>query len=293
MQAFRVLGFGDNTVDTYVDRGMQFPGGNAVNVAVLLARHGAEAAYLGCLGTDAAGDHLRRALAAEGVSLTRCRTVAGANARAFIAHNDGDRRFLRSEPGVRGAWGGFSDEDRSYLSGFDYVHTSIYSALEPHLAGLRASVRRLGFDFSERWSDEGLALICPLLDAVFLSFPAGDDAACEGLARHIAAHGPASVVVTRGVRGALALREGQMARVLPKPAQVVDTLGAGDAFIAAYVWASHAGRPLDETLDFAATEAALACAGFGAFGHGEPCAPEASVMVPKLKDAAHGLAYRH
>ena len=31
----RILGLGDNTVDTYVDAGLQFPGGNAVNVAVL------------------------------------------------------------------------------------------------------------------------------------------------------------------------------------------------------------------------------------------------------------------
>ncbi len=34
----RVLGIGDNTVDIYVDQGVQFPGGNAVNVAILTGR---------------------------------------------------------------------------------------------------------------------------------------------------------------------------------------------------------------------------------------------------------------
>jgi len=37
----RLLGLGDNTVDTYVDQGWQYPGGNAVNVAVLARRLGA------------------------------------------------------------------------------------------------------------------------------------------------------------------------------------------------------------------------------------------------------------
>jgi len=67
MTRLRVLGLGDNTVDTYVDRHLQFPGGNAVNVAVLCRRLGAQASYLGCLGSDEAGDVLRAALAAEGV----------------------------------------------------------------------------------------------------------------------------------------------------------------------------------------------------------------------------------
>ena len=51
----RVLGIGDNTVDIYVDQDVQFPGGNAVNVAVMMKRLGAEASYLGCIGTDFLG----------------------------------------------------------------------------------------------------------------------------------------------------------------------------------------------------------------------------------------------
>ncbi len=51
-----LLGLGDNTIDSYVDLSRQFPGGNAVNVAVLAACHGARAAYLGCIGNDDAGD---------------------------------------------------------------------------------------------------------------------------------------------------------------------------------------------------------------------------------------------
>jgi len=102
MLAPRILGLGDNTVDTYVDQGMQYPGGNAVNVAVLAHRLGMAAGYLGCLGTDAAGDLLFQALQSEGVDLSHCRRIDGANARAMIGHRDGDRHAHSTRPAPRG-----------------------------------------------------------------------------------------------------------------------------------------------------------------------------------------------
>ena len=39
MRPLTILGLGDNTVDTYVDLGRQFPGGNAVNVASRMESH--------------------------------------------------------------------------------------------------------------------------------------------------------------------------------------------------------------------------------------------------------------
>ncbi|MDP6184230.1 MAG: hypothetical protein QF609_10460 [Gammaproteobacteria bacterium] len=39
----RLLGLGDNAVDIYADKGVMFPGGNAVNVAVHGKRRGATA----------------------------------------------------------------------------------------------------------------------------------------------------------------------------------------------------------------------------------------------------------
>lgn len=135
----RLLGLGDNTVDTYVDRGLQFPGGNAVNVAVQARRLGAETGYLGCLGSDEAGMLLIDALRSEGVDTTRCRIRPGANARAFIGHDGQDRRFLRSERGVRGEWGNFDAADRAYIASYDLVHSSIYSELGDALPVVRAA----------------------------------------------------------------------------------------------------------------------------------------------------------
>ena len=49
----RIVGVGDNVLDRYIDQGLMYPGGNAVNVPVLALRFGAEAAaYVGTVGDD-------------------------------------------------------------------------------------------------------------------------------------------------------------------------------------------------------------------------------------------------
>ena len=49
----RLLGIGDNVMDAYLFQNKLYPGGNAVNVAVLAGRFGAQAGYLGILANDA------------------------------------------------------------------------------------------------------------------------------------------------------------------------------------------------------------------------------------------------
>ena len=277
--AQRLLGLGDNTVDTYVDRGLQFPGGNAVNVAVQARRLGAETGYLGCLGSDEAGMLLGDALRQEGVDTARCRIRPGPNARAFIGHDGQDRRFLRSERGVRGEWGTFDAADRAYIADFDLVHSSIYSELGDALAVVRGAARRLSFDFSERWTDENLAATLPRVDIAFLSHPSASDAECRALMERCAGWGASVVVATRGVKGALALASGRFHEQAAVPADVVDTLGAGDGFIAACLLAILDGTGIAAALAAGARQAAQVCGYQGGFGHGVAWAP-AEVALP-------------
>jgi len=67
-------------------------------------------------------------------------------------------------------------------------------------------------------------------------------------ARHLASLGT-TVVVTRGAAGALAAEpDGRTVEVPAPSAEVADPTGAGDLFIAAYVWADLTGRPLEDRL---------------------------------------------
>jgi fructoselysine 6-kinase len=263
----RLLGLGDNTVDTYVDAGLQYPGGNAVNVAVLAHRLGARASYLGCLGQDRAGTLVLDALRAEGVDTARVRRRAGANARALIGHRGGDRRFLGSRPGVRAQYD-LGPEDFAYAAEHDITHTSIYGELDVALPRLRQAVPRLSFDYSERWTEALLGRTLPFVDIAFLSCPGRDDAACAALLHSCIARGAAVAVATRGGSGAMALAAGCIHRQAAVPTDVADTLGAGDAFIAAFLLAHLRGDALPDCLHAGATFAADACTWPGGFGHG-------------------------
>ena len=65
----RVLGFGDNFIDKFVDRRTYYPGGNAVNVAVFARELGAQAGYLGVFGNDELAAHLKTTLTELGVTI--------------------------------------------------------------------------------------------------------------------------------------------------------------------------------------------------------------------------------
>jgi fructoselysine 6-kinase len=264
----RILAIGDNTVDTYVSSRLQYPGGNAVNVAALTRRLGADSAYLGCVGSDVAGDLVQHALRVEKVDVSRVRVRHGPNARAFIAHEDGDRRFLGSYAGVRAQYA-LDDDDFDYAAGFDLAHTSIYSGLDHVLARLGAAPGLLSYDYSNRWDEPRLEATLPLVDVAFLSAPDLDDARCRRLLQRCLQLGAAQAVVTRGALGAMAA-DASGVHVQPAvPCEVVDTLGAGDAFISAFLLARLDGAELPRSLAAGAEFAARACGWPGGFGHGE------------------------
>jgi fructokinase len=95
--------------------------------------------------------------------------------------------------------------------------------------------------------------------------PAGLGDACEALARRFDLR---TVCVTRGSAGAVLLHEGVYAAHPGAPATVVDTVGAGDAFLAALLAALLAGAAPEVALDRAAHRGAQVASQRGAIPSG-------------------------
>jgi fructoselysine 6-kinase len=265
----RILGLGDNTIDTYVDARVQYPGGNALNVAAMAARLGASTAYLGCVGDDDGGELVRQALVAEGVDISHVRTRSGANARVYVGHIDGDRHFIRSDPGVRADYR-WDDDDFAYIATFDHVHTSIFSDLGEALPRIAASARSLSLDASDRWTADYLRQVVLYVRYIFLS---GSDLSwpeAMAVAKDCIALGAEAVVLTRGSEGALGVSAKGSVLQPALPAAVVDTLGAGDGFISGFLTKLLAGGSLTDAMTRGAEFAALVCGWQGGFGHDAP-----------------------
>lgn len=279
-----LLGIGDNVVDLYEDRGTFFPGGNALNVAVLARRFGlAETGYIGLIGDDREGAHVRASLRAEGLSDARLRQASGPNGKAVVRHDAaGDRIFVGSNKGGirRLLTLRMDEEDMAWIDRYGHVHTSCFSYIECELPRIHARARGVSFDFSIWREPDYVARIARHVTTAFFSGSGLDAAEIPGLIASVHTLGVATVGVTLGEKGALLSLGGTIHEQSVKPADIVDTMGAGDAFIAGYLAATIQGRPTAEALDFAATCAARACGWHGAFGH--PC-PEVEPGAGELR----------
>ena len=236
----KLLGLGDSVMDAYLFQGLWYPGGNAVNTAVLARRAGAQqTGYLGLLADDAPGLHFQKALAAEGVDLSRTRIGHGKTSCNYITLTpDGDRQFTGNN-GCDTVQNAFQLQlnlhDRAYIAGFDVTHTSIHSLLDDALPALAAHTA-LSMDFSsDGFTHVNVARLAPLLRFAFFSAGGRTPEEVRSFAAYAAAQGVPTVVFTCGGKGAYILDHGTAYEQPAAPApDLIDTLGAGDAFIAAF-----------------------------------------------------------
>ena len=255
-------------------------GGSESNVAIGLQRLGVQAVWCGRVGTDSLGNLVEREIRAEGVDV-RIAVDPSAPTGLMIKERrtPATQRVSYYRAGSAGSRIMPEDIEEQLISQARLLHVSgITPALSPQAeATLRYAVGvakahgvTVSFDLNFRgnlWSAENARNIyrgiIPLADIVF----AGDDEAAiavgpgepEDLALRIAALGPSQAVIKLGADGALALIDGTLFRQEAVTVDAVDTVGAGDAFVAGYLAEFVTGRGPQDRLKTAAATGAFAC----------------------------------
>lgn len=269
----RMIAIGDNVADHYMDEQIYYPGGNAVNVAVGCRRNGFdEVAYIGVFGTDKQALHIQWALGREDITYEHSRYMAGISGCPQVKLDEhGDRRFVFSPKNTVQHLVGIklTQEDIAYIETFDVCHTSCYSNLDYELPKLKGKCD-VSYDFSDQHGEELLARVCPYVRFGFFSGSDLTDAQVDQLIAAAAGYGTEVVGITLGSRGALFAINGKRYEQGIKKAHVVDTMGAGDSFIAGFLTAFYQGLSPEESLDKAAQSAAITCGQNGGFGYGRP-----------------------
>lgn len=257
---------GDNCIDLlrYAAGGrvIRRVGGNAVNVAVQAARAGAEVEYFGAVGDDENGRLTLAALAAEGVGIRGAVVRPGATSVTEIDVTSEGERILGRED--FGACRGYapSAADFDWILSADHVHIGWLDdggALRTALAERSRSVSQ---DLSVNADPRDLGV--GGLTIAFGSL-AGPPGPAETLARAWLDQGAQMAVVTRGAEGATVVNSEGTWHVPAEPVEAVDTTGAGDTFIAAFLLARLTGASPAAAAQAGAAAARLTCLHEGGF----------------------------
>jgi fructoselysine 6-kinase len=253
-----VAAVGDNTIDTYTGHEAgSYVGGNALNVAVHSARLGASAAYYGAVGPDAAGQRIRDTLQRHGVHADGVVVLDGDTSTSRIRVDEsGDRHFEHEDFGVCAQYapGG---PDRKRLAECGVVHIGML----PDPAPLREWLASQGVLVSQ---DCAVSPGYDHLDIAFCS-AAAIDRAPEDMAGHAVAAGARLCVVTCGADGSIAYDGRAWWRAAAVGIRVVDTTGAGDSYIAAFLAARVTGADVSQAMAAGSASAALTCMHRGAW----------------------------
>jgi fructokinase len=270
------------------------PGGGPFNVARTVGRLEQPVAYLGRISSDAFGARLRRELEADRVSTETVVATDAPTTLALVeldASGGADYRFYAagtSAPGLtlEAATAVLPERlDTLYLGTLGLVFEPIATTLEQltarvgddTLVALDPNCRPAAIDDPAAYR-ERLGRILRRADLLKVS---DDDLAWlvpgrrpADAARELLGPAGARALVTLGAAGALVIGAGEVVAVEAPPVEVVDTIGAGDAFMGAFLadWRSRGlGRDelarhdeLVEATRFACRVAAITCSRPGA-----------------------------
>jgi fructokinase len=293
------------------DAAVPVAGGSCLNVAVGMARLGAPTGFMGGLSTDLFGrmiaDHalasqveLRYATRSEHqTTLAFVRSVAGEPQYAFYDEATASRNWRYRRGSIPfdeieaihvGSTTLVNDEGAAQaLAMIDDAGASVTVSFDPNCRP--ALVRRKARYVDQMDAFAGSADIVRMSDVDFEFLYGGNDYA--GRAKSLMAAGASLVVVTRGIQGAQAWHgRAGMVEVRAPTIDVVDTIGAGDSFQAALLFALRALRrisaeeliemnpdELRRALSFASACAAFTC---GRAGADPPRATDVGVELAHL-----------
>lgn len=260
-------------------------GGAESNVAIGVSRLGGSAAWIGRIGADGLGELILRELRAEGVHTFPVLDEAAATALMIKQRpHPGASQISYYRRGHAGSRLEPSDIPASVVGSTKILHvTGISAGLgEGPLAAAHAAIdlaaaagAAVSFDVNHRdalWSDCAAAAaayreLAHRADIVF----AGEDEAHLLTDADTPDHqldallgmGVGCAVVKRGAEGAIAATVGGRYSAPAVRVPVVDTVGAGDAFVAGWLAECARGAGLQRCLHTAIACGAVACTGEG------------------------------
>jgi fructokinase len=270
-------------------------GGANANVALALARRGEPQAFLGRISTDGFGQQIRERLASNGVNLEHSITASEQStlAVATIAASGSASYSFYLEGTADWAWEPNEFPTQGTISSLGAVciqYGCLTMAVEPGnlvvenwLSGLSGLTRshdlniRPSIGFTRERELARVSRINAFSDIIKASdadlewlYGLDEGSDVDSIA-HAWSDGGKLVVITRGGDGASLYRSGKRIDVAAPKIQLVDTVGAGDTFMANFLGELNELGALGAGVEAVAEEQLVAAANFAAVAAGMVC----------------------
>ena len=257
-------------------------GGCACNTAVALSKLGIDTAVIGKVGCDTFGDYLIKVMNDVGLDTSGivCDYSVNTSTTAVLVSPDGERSFLH----YYGGNAKMSEDDINYniIKTAKILHVAA-AFLVPGLDGepmarVLKKAQQMGVKTSldTAWDAEGrwMQLLEPCLRHIDIFIPSIEEAQilsgkehASEIAEVFMGYGTNMVVLKLGSEGCYARTlEDEFTLPAFKVEKVVDTLGAGDSFVAGFLAATVSGWNLRKACKFANAVGAACVSAKGSSG---------------------------
>lgn len=238
----KAIAMSDNCIDVYYKLDRYYLTGNSIDFALNYKDLGGDVTEMTILGNDVFAVALEERLKEREIPLRVLKRVDRPTGMATMDIVDGDKKHLHFEGNAMEEIQ-LMPEDLEYVKQFDIVYSERWTKAGRYIKDLKQPGQIWVYDFSKRLEQESNNEILPYLDYAFFSYEK-DDVYIRDFVISTQKKGAKVVIAMLGEEGSLAYDGKNWYKESAEQVLVVNTVGAGDSFIAAFTY----GISLDETI---------------------------------------------
>ena len=243
-----------------------FPGGKGANQAVAAARLGGNVSMFGAIGADEPGQMCLSALKQSGVNVDAVVKVSSPTSTALVmVEHSGENQIVVADGANQ-----YASFDAEQISAADAVIVQ-FEIPESVIVEVGKAAKGI-FCVNAAPVRELSTELASLIDVLIVN---------EHEFAQLGEPKSGLVIVTAGAKEVVAYQNGEVvAKSQPPKVEALDTVGAGDTFVGAFVVAYASGKTLPDALDLACAASALSTLKLGAQS-GMPTASEVNEFFNK------------
>ncbi|SHO43827.1 PfkB family carbohydrate kinase [Anaerocolumna xylanovorans] len=242
----KAIAMADNCIDVYYKLDRYYLTGNSIDFALNYKDMGGDVSEMTILGNDVFAMALAERLKERGISLRVIKQVDRPTGMATMDIVDGDKKHIQFEGNAMELIE-LSEEDMEFVKQFDIVYAERWAKIDRYIRILKQPGQIWVYDFSKRLEMESNDVILPYIDYAFFSYDKNDDYIRRFMIE-TKQKGTGCVIAMLGEYGSLAYDGNRFYEMNAKNVPVINTVGAGDSYIAAFTYGVSLGETIPECM---------------------------------------------